>query len=67
MVEPWMSADEVAAHLGVANNDTIYSWIAAKAMPAHKIGRLWKSQTSEIDAWIRRGGVAAPSHNEDNE
>ena len=60
MAEPWLSADEIAAHLGVTK-DTVYTWIAEKAMPAHKVGRLWKCQASEIDDWVRRGGAAADS------
>nr|WP_239579795.1 helix-turn-helix domain-containing protein [Microlunatus panaciterrae] len=55
-----MSADDIAAHLGVTK-DTVYTWIAEKAMPAHKIGRLWKFQASEIDDWVRRGGAASSS------
>lgn len=58
MTEPWLSADGIAAHLGVTK-DTVYSWIAEKAMPAHKVGRLWKFQTSEVDEWVRSGGAAA--------
>ena len=30
-------------------------------MPAHKVGRLWKFQASEIDDWVRGGGAAADS------
>ena len=60
MAEPWLSADDIAAHLGVTK-DTVYTWIAEKAMPAHKVGRLWKFQASEIDDWGRRGGAAADS------
>jgi len=52
-----MSADEIAVHLGVTK-DTVYAWIAGKAMPAHKIGRLWKFQASEVDRWVRGGGAA---------
>lgn len=55
--EPWLSAEDIAAHLGVTK-DTVYAWIADKAMPAHKVGRLWKFQTSEVDEWVRRGGAA---------
>ena len=55
-----MSADEIAGHLGVTK-DTVYTWIADKAMPAHKIGRLWKFQASEVDAWVRGGGTASNS------
>lgn len=58
LIEPWVSADDIAAHLGVTK-DTVYSWIADKGMPAHKIGRLWKFQASEVDGWVRRGGAAA--------
>ena len=56
MPEPWLSADDIAAHLGVTK-DTVYTWIAEKAMPAHKVGRLWKFQASEIDDWVRRGSA----------
>lgn len=55
--EPWLSADDIAAHLGVTK-DTVYSWISDKAMPAHKVGRLWKFQASEVDGWVRNGGAA---------
>lgn len=58
MTDPWISADDVALHLGVTK-DTVYTWIADKGMPAHKIGRLWKFQTVEVDDWVRRGSAAA--------
>ena len=57
MTEPWLSADDIAAHLGVTK-DTVYTWIAEKNMPAHKAGRLWKFQAREIDEWVRSGGAA---------
>ncbi len=47
----WLFADGIAAHFGVTK-DTVYTWIAEKATPAHKVGRLWKSQDSEIDDWV---------------
>ncbi|MCT2222989.1 helix-turn-helix domain-containing protein [Microbacterium paraoxydans] len=62
MPEPWLSADDIADYLGVTK-DTIYSWIADKGMPAHKVGRLWKFQTSEVDAWVRQGNAAWPEQN----
>ena len=46
--EPWLSADDIATHLGVTK-DTVYAWIAEKGMPAHKLGRLWKFQAAEVD------------------
>ncbi|MGD9695785.1 MAG: helix-turn-helix domain-containing protein [Thermoleophilia bacterium] len=60
MAEPWLSADDIAAHLGITK-DTVYTWIAEKAMPAHKVGRLWKFQASEIDAWVRAGSASSDS------
>lgn len=57
MAEPWLSADDIAADLGV-KKDTVYAWIADKAMPAHKVGRLWKFQASKVDDWVRRGQAA---------
>jgi excisionase family DNA binding protein len=55
--EPWASVDEVATHLGIAR-DTVYRWIESKALPAQKIGRLWKFKLSEVDEWVRSGGAS---------
>ncbi|KFB67799.1 helix-turn-helix domain-containing protein [Candidatus Accumulibacter vicinus] len=55
-VEPWVSVDQMAAHLGVTR-DSIYRWIDRKALPAHRVGRLWKFKVSEVDAWVRAGGA----------
>ena len=54
--EPWASVEDVAKHLGIAR-DTVYRWIDSKALPAHKIGRLWKFKLSEVDEWVRSGGA----------
>jgi excisionase family DNA binding protein len=56
---PWLSAGDIAAHLGVTK-DTIYAWIAENGMPAHKVGRLWKFQSSEVDEWVRTGRTCSP-------
>jgi excisionase family DNA binding protein len=37
--------------------DTVYKWIADKALPAHKIGRLWKFKKDEVDHWVRTGNA----------
>ncbi len=54
--EPWASVEDVAKHLGVAK-DSVYRWIDARKLPAHRIGRLWKFKLSEIDEWVRAGGA----------
>jgi len=56
MTESWSSVEDVAVHLGVAK-ESIYRWIERKALPAHKIGRLWKFKLSEVDEWVRTGGA----------
>ena len=63
--ERWVSVDYVEAHLGVAK-DTVYRWIESKALPAHRVGRLWKFKLSDVDAWVRvrvdrDSGPEAPS------
>lgn len=54
MSDRWMSVEEIADYLGVSK-DTIYGWIAKRAMPAHKVGRLWKFKSDEVDLWVRAG------------
>lgn len=53
--EPWITAEQVARHLGVAK-DTVYRWREQRNLPAHRVGRLWKFQISEVDEWVRAGG-----------
>lgn len=55
-----MSADVIAEHLGVTK-DSVYTWIAKKDMPAHRVGRLWKFKVTEVDAWVRSDGAADAS------
>jgi len=56
MPDKWVSAEKVAAHLGV-KQVTVYKWIARKDLPAHKAGRLWRFQLREVDAWLKSGGA----------
>ena len=52
--ERWLSVDELASYLGI-KRDTVYKWIARRSLPAHKVGRLWKFLTSEVDRWVKKG------------
>jgi excisionase family DNA binding protein len=56
ITEPWVSVEDVAAHLGVAR-DSVYRWIEGRGLPAHKVGRIWKFKLSEVDDWVRAGGA----------
>lgn len=53
----WLSVEQIAEYLGVSK-DTVYAWISKRSMPAHRIGRLWKFKTEEVDEWVRSGGAA---------
>jgi len=55
MEDRWLSVDEIGVYLGV-KRDTVYKWISEKAMPAHKIGRLWKfKKTKSTSGCVRAG------------
>jgi excisionase family DNA binding protein len=58
MVDSYLSVEQIAAYLGVSK-DTVYTWITAKRMPAHRLGRLWKFKKDEVDGWVKSGGAAA--------
>jgi excisionase family DNA binding protein len=57
MDDRWLSVDEIAEYLGLSK-DTVYTWISAKSMPAHRVGRLWKFKREEVDGWVKAGGAA---------
>lgn len=61
----WLSADEIADHLGVSK-DTLYAWISNRGLPAHRVGRLWKFQRAEVDGWVRSGKAGNEDSNEKN-
>lgn len=63
MDDRWLSVEEIADYLGVSK-DAVYSWVSAKGMPGHRVGRFWKFKRTEVDEWVRAGG-AAPSEEED--
>jgi excisionase family DNA binding protein len=51
----WVSVEEISRHLGVSK-DTVYRWIEARGLPAHRVGRLWKFKIQEVDDWVKSGG-----------
>jgi len=57
MQDRWLSVEEIAQYLGVSR-DTVYGWVDKTDIPAHKVGRLWKFKTAEIDEWVKSGGAA---------
>jgi len=57
MEDRWLAVDDVGKYLSVTK-DTIYKWIDNRNMPAHKVGRKWMFQKSEIDEWVKSGKAA---------
>lgn len=64
MEDRWLSINEICEYLGVSS-DTVYRWIDKHAMPAHRVGRLWKFKKGDIDEWVRRGGTSEVSGEHD--
>jgi len=60
MDDKWLSVDEIGEYLGVSR-DTVYNWISKRGMPAHRVGRLWKSKKQLLDEWVRSGGAGSSS------
>ena len=58
MDDRWLSVDDIADYLGVAR-ETIYTWVASKGMPGHKVGRYWKFKRVAVDAWVEAGGASS--------
>lgn len=53
----WLTLIEICEYLKVSR-ETVLNWINKKNMPAHKVGRLWRFDISEVDEWIKSGGAA---------
>lgn len=60
----WMSVDEIAQYLGVSK-ETIYRWLDRGSIPAHRIGKLWKFKSSEVDDWVRGGHASLSNYESD--
>jgi excisionase family DNA binding protein len=58
--ERWLSVEEIAGHLGVSK-ETIHRWLSKSKIPAHRVGKLWKFRSSEVDTWVTKGGAEEPA------
>jgi len=58
--QPYLSLIQAAAYLGLSPK-TIYVWAEGRRIPAYKVGRLWRFDRAELDAFVRRSaGVTNP-------
>ena len=54
VMDRWLSVVEIAQYLGISK-ETVYRWLDAGRIPAHKIGKQWKFKVSEVDKWVMSG------------
>ena len=52
MTDRLMTVDEVAEYLRVKAS-TVYKWAKDGRVPAAKVGRLWRFDREEIEAWVK--------------
>lgn len=55
-MEKLLTTQEVADHLGLTRR-TIYTYIESKTLPAVKIGKEWRVKKSDLEAFVREGGL----------
>lgn len=60
MIDKWLSLAELSEHLGLSKV-TLYRLVAAHKIPKHRIGKLWRFRTSEIDGWVAGQGSGPKS------
>ncbi len=59
MDNKWMTMEEICEYLKV-RRETVLKWIKNNNLPAHKAGRLWRFDITEIDDWIKLDQSAKP-------
>ena len=52
----WLSLDDLAKYLKKPKS-TLYKLVQRGLLPGHKLGRSWRFDRNEVDAWIKRGGT----------
>ena len=52
MTDKLIAVDEVAEYLRVKVT-TVYEWAKEGKIPAAKVGRLWRFDREEIEAWVK--------------
>jgi len=48
--ELWASIEDIAKHLGVAN-DSAFRQIITRGLVAHRVGKSWEFELSKTDEW----------------
>jgi len=54
----WLTLEEAAKHLKIGKS-TIYRLAREGDLPAHRMGRVWRFDAEELDAWVKKHHTAA--------
>ncbi len=55
----WLDLDALTKYLKMPRS-TLYRLVQRKDLPGHKIGRAWRFDRDEVDAWIKMGVKRQP-------
>jgi excisionase family DNA binding protein len=55
----WLTLEEAAKHLKIGKS-TIYRLAREGDLPAHRMGRVWRFDAEELDAWVKSKNVPKP-------
>jgi excisionase family DNA binding protein len=51
----YLSVSETATYLGLSPK-TVYAWAEKGAIPAYKVGRVWRFDKTDLDDFVRGQG-----------
>ena len=51
----YLSLNQAAVYLGLSPK-TLYKWAELDQIPAHKLGKLWRFDLQELDAFVKTPG-----------
>lgn len=52
----WLTLEELAQYLKKPKS-SLYKLLQQHRLPGHKVGRTWRFDQDEIDAWIKASGL----------
>jgi excisionase family DNA binding protein len=65
MATPYLTAKDAMAYLNVGSQSALYRLIREHGMPFCRIGRLYRFDRAELDAWAHGHGSALEMHRAD--
>ena len=51
----WLNLDDLVKYLKLRKS-TLYRLAQSRVLPGHKVGRTWRFDRDEVDAWIKSRG-----------